>query len=97
MRIEESQRIKEGGWKKRPCTEVVNFKEILERRRVKEDEEEKKTKKRTKIIVKPDGSRVMVITRIAAGMKTVISVRLSEPTEFSNDARTPEEIYGEQE
>ena len=32
MRIEESQRIKEGGWKKRPCTEAVNFREENEKK-----------------------------------------------------------------
>ncbi len=45
----------------------------------------KETETDTDIIVKPDGSRVLVVTVNVGGMKTTMSLEISEPTEMSND------------
>lgn len=44
----------------------------------KSDDEESKTD--SEVIVKPDGSRVMVMTTQVGGMETVMSLKISEPT-----------------
>lgn len=58
------------------------------------DNEEKTEDKRTKveesttdtdIIVKPDGSRVLVVTTNIGGMTTNMSLRISEPTKAPNE------------
>ena len=36
--------------------------------------------------VKPDGSRVLVMTRTLGGMATSMSIELSKPTSMPNDA-----------
>lgn len=43
----------------------------------------------TNIIVKPDGSRVLVVTMRIGGMETTMSVKISEPTDMQNDSGTP--------
>ncbi|AOT72297.1 hypothetical protein [Geosporobacter ferrireducens] len=39
----------------------------------------------TNIIVKPDGSRVLVVTMNIGGMETTMSMEISKPTEFPNE------------
>lgn len=39
----------------------------------------------TNIIVKPDGSRVLVLTMNIGGMETTMSMEISKPTEFPNE------------
>lgn len=46
----------------------------------KSDDEESKTD--SEVIVKPDGSRVLVTTTQVGGMEMVMSLEISEPTEF---------------
>lgn len=45
-----------------------------------ENDEESKTD--SEVIVKPDGSRVMIMTTQVGEMETVMSLKISEPTEF---------------
>ncbi len=40
---------------------------------------------KTKIIVKPDGSRVLVMTMSIGGMETTMSLEISKPTKMPND------------
>ncbi len=47
------------------------------------DRQESKTK--TEIIVKPDGSRVLVMTMSIGGMETTMSLEISKPTEAPNE------------
>lgn len=53
------------------------------KKEIKEQEEESKTD--TNIIVKPDGSRVLVITMSVGGMETTMSLEISKPTAMQND------------
>jgi len=48
-------------------------------------EEKEEAKTETDIIVKPDGSRVLVMTMHIGGMKTMMSLKVSEPTDMPND------------
>lgn len=49
----------------------------------------------SEIILRPDGSRVLVLTMKMGGMETSISIKISEPTDFPNDAAGPEERQGD--
>lgn len=46
------------------------------------DETESRTE--SNIIVKPDGSRVLVVTTEVGGMETTMSLKISEPTDLPN-------------
>lgn len=48
-----------------------------------QDNEESGSK--TNIIVKPDGSRVLMITMSFGGMETTMSIEISKPTEMQNN------------
>lgn len=50
------------------------------------EEEKEDAKTETDIIVKPDGSRVLVMTMQIGGMKTMMSLKISEPTDMPNDS-----------
>ena len=41
----------------------------------------------TDIIVKPDGSRVLVVTVHTGGMETTMSLEISKPTDLPNESR----------
>lgn len=62
----------------------------------KESENEKKEVKEsttdTDIIVKADGSRVLVVTTSIAGMTTSRSLKISEPTKMPNENREANEM-----
>lgn len=60
-----------------------------------EDPEEAQTE--TDIIVKPDGSRVLVITMNIGGMETIMSLKISEPTDMPNDSALKEELHNDTE
>lgn len=47
--------------------------------------DEKETENKTDIIVKPDGSRVLVVTMSVGGMETTMSIEISKPTNMRND------------
>ena len=45
----------------------------------------------TDIQVKPDGSRVLVMTRQIGGMSTTTSMEISKPTQMPNDTKAQED------
>lgn len=47
-------------------------------------EEEAESETKSDIIVKPDGSRVLVMTLQIGGMESTVSVQISEPTDMPN-------------
>lgn len=64
-----------------------------------ENPEEESGKTDTQVVVKPDGSRVLMVTMRVGGMETSMSIKLSEPTdmpngekgsEMSQDLKTPD-------
>ena len=54
----------------------------------KADDQESKTK--SDIIVKPDGSRVLVVTMSIGGMETTMSMEISKPTDTLNETENQE-------
>ena len=59
--------------------------ELLEKETPDEPKEEEEAKSDSDIIVKPDGSRVLVMTMTLGGMKTSMSLEISGPTAMAND------------
>lgn len=51
---------------------------------------------RTDIIVKPDGSRVLVVTMSVGGIETTMSLEISKPTALQNESRNEQESSTEQ-
>lgn len=49
------------------------------------------------IIVKPDGSRVLVLTCKVGGMETTRSIQISDPTELQNSEQQPDILETEKE
>lgn len=68
----------------------TNFPEIINNKQIKpsDDEQIKDTKTDSDIIVKPDGSRVLVMTMRIGGMKTAMSLELSKPTNIPDNCRS---------
>lgn len=60
-----------------------NGRVLADKESEKADKQESKTK--TDIIVKPDGSRVLVMTMSIGGMETTMSLEISKPTEAPNE------------
>lgn len=58
-------------------------------------EQEEKTK--TEIVVKPDGSRVLVVTMAVGGMETTMSLEISKPTNELDNIRNEEKTAQKQE
>lgn len=73
-----------------------NGKGMLENMSGDDDQDDKKRK--SEIVVKPDGTRYLVISEVIAGMKvTVMSLKLTEPDELLQDgADTQPEIPAQQ-
>lgn len=46
---------------------------------------EKETETKSNVVVKPDGSRVLVVTMNIGGMETTMSLEISKPTNMQND------------
>ena len=65
--------------------------ELLDKETPDEPEEEEEAKSNSDIIVKPDGSRVLVMTMTFGGMKTSMSLEISGPTAMANDCRMGDE------
>lgn len=53
--------------------------------RMKELSEREESKTKNDIIVKPDGSRVLVVTMSVGGMETTMSLEISKPTNILNN------------
>lgn len=47
---------------------------------------------RTEVVVKPDGSKVLIVTIQSGGMQKTMSVELSKPTEMPNDSTQNDSI-----
>ncbi len=45
----------------------------------------------SQIIVKPDGSRVLIVTTRIGGMQTTMSLKISDPTDAPDQVHNPEE------
>lgn len=54
----------------------------------KDAQEEEDSKTDTEVIVKPDGSRVLVVTMNVGGTETSMTLEISEPTGMPNENRT---------
>ena len=65
--------------------EKNNTKKATEKKTEKKTEKEE-SQTETDIIVKPDGSRVLVVTTNVGGMETTVSLKISEPTDMPNDS-----------
>lgn len=64
------------------------FLSVLQEEKEKQEENDKKaeeSKVETEVQVKPDGSRVLVMTRRMGGMTAITSMELSKPTSMPND------------
>ena len=66
-----------------PLNHFRNGKVLADKESEKADRQESKTK--TDIIVRPDGSRVLVMTMSIGGMETTMSLEISKPTEAPNE------------
>lgn len=62
--------------------DLVSSSEQVEKR----ESPKKQPETTTNIVVKPDGSRVLVVTVNIGGMNTTMSLQISEPTEMPNDS-----------
>lgn len=49
--------------------------------------QETESETETQVIVRPDGSRALLMTMSVGGMKTTMSLELSKPTDMQNDYR----------
>lgn len=73
---------------------ISNYdKELVENAALKENEDsekstknQEKTDSKTNIIVKADGSRVLMITTKIGGMESVMSLEISKPTDMQNNS-----------
>lgn len=65
-----------------------------EQEMVEDEKEEVETSKTdTDIIVKPDGSRVLLVTTEVCGMQTSMSLEISKPTAMQNDISKDEDNF----
>lgn len=55
---------------------------------------EEDTNTSSEIIIRPDGSRVLMITMDVGGTQSVMSLQISEPTDMQNDISDPEKDSG---
>ena len=68
---------------KNPLLEQEDDDDVSDEESKQEDKQESESK--TEIIVKPDGSRVLVMTMSIGGMETTMSLEISKPTEAPNE------------
>lgn len=90
--------IKPGNMENADAWEKVFMEEEIDYERTgPEDEgsEEQEDATKTEVLVKPDGSRVLVITRNIGGMETTMTLQLSQPTKLPNDSagESTENLY----
>ncbi len=67
------------------CLPTIQEPEVTLDAEQKRDKTEQDTETKSEIIVKPDGSRVLMITVNIGGMETAMSLQISEPTRLQND------------
>ncbi len=84
------QAKKEGDNKKvasvSPIFKEMKDKEAEKSKKAKTKKDDEKEDSSSQIIVKPDGSRVLIITTKVGGMETNMSIKISEPTYMPNDS-----------
>ena len=71
--------------KKTTSTESYADKIQKEKEKTEEQEERQESKTRSDIIIKPDGSRVLVLTMSVGGMETTTCLEISKPTHMLNN------------
>lgn len=72
-------------WKKYFEEKNLEYEKILSDDELAAASGEKETETKSDIIVKPDGSRVLVVTMNIGGMETTMSLEISKPTDMPND------------
>ncbi len=81
----EAKDIKEySKWEKYFEERGLEFERILSDEEL-EQADKQESDSKTDIIVKPDGSRVLVVTMSIGGMETTMSLEISRPTEAPNE------------
>ena len=81
----EAKDIKEySKWEKYFEERGLEFERILSDEEL-EQVDKQESESKTDIIVKPDGSRVLVMTMSIGGMETTMSLEISKPTEAPNE------------
>ncbi len=80
--------------RKRFLTEEAAEKEEVQEKHSSTQAEEEESETKSEIIVKPDGSRVLVVTMQVGGMETTMSLEISKPTAMQNDCSMPDEEAG---
>ena len=81
----EAKDIKEySKWEKYFEERGLEFERILSDEEL-EQVDRQESESKTEIIVKPDGSRVLVMTMSIGGMETTMSLEISKPTEALNE------------
>lgn len=61
-----------------------NEKETDKKTEEKKDTEKKEAESSSDIIVRPDGSRILVMNMMVGGMQSSMSIEISKPTDFPN-------------
>ena len=69
-----------------PIFKEMKDKEAEKSKKAKEKKDDETEDSSSQIIVKPDGSRVLIITTKVGGMETNMSIKISEPTYMPNDS-----------
>ena len=62
----------------------------------KSNENQRETNSKTNIIIKADGSRVLMITTKIGGMESVMSLEISKPTDIQNDFNLADKLINKQ-
>ena len=92
--------INNGNKFKEQLNAVSNYdEEMMENTALKENEDseksvenQEKTDSKTNIIVKADGSRVLMITTKIGGMESVMSLEISKPTDMQNNSNFSDKL-----
>lgn len=96
--LEYQNYLEYGNYNKLKYAKLKTNSENINKNEDKEDINKKETSKsetKSNIIVKPDGSRVLIMTMQFGGMESTISLQISKPTDFANsetelDSKTEE-------
>ena len=93
--------LKESAIKRKLLEQQSNekhVKDVLEEKQDKEDEkvhkqelaDAKESKTDSKIVVKPDGSRVLMVTTHVGGTENSVAIEISKPTNMADDTKLSE-------
>lgn len=83
MRIEQAYCISEEQELKKLEKRREEFGELLEKKRLKKEE---KSETKSRIIVKPDGSRILLLTQLLAGTELVTSLKIADGQPFADES-----------